>query len=51
MDAESVRQTLKFFDLTTKNSIMMKLITIMYPRKTVNQNLLEPQIQFIGLIS
>ena len=50
MDAESVRKTLKFFDLTTKNSILMKLITIMYPRKTVNQNLLEPKIQFIGLI-
>ena len=50
MGAESVRKTLKFFDLTTKNSILMKLITIMYPRKTVNQNLLEPKIQFIGLI-
>ena len=39
MDAESVRKTLKTFNLTTSNAIMMKLITIMYLHKSVNRKL------------
>ena len=37
MDAESVRKTLKTFNLTSKNAILMKLTTIMYLLENVNQ--------------
>ena len=30
MDAESVRKTLKIYNLTTKNAILTKLTAIMY---------------------
>ena len=33
MDAESVPKTLKVFNLTTANAILMKLTTIMYLHK------------------
>ena len=35
--AESVRKTLKFFNLTAKNAILMKLTTIMYLHESVNR--------------
>ena len=35
MDAESVRKTLKTFNLTTTNDILMKLTTIMYLYESV----------------
>ena len=37
MDAESGRKTLKTFNLTTTNAIIMKLTTIMYLHESVNQ--------------
>ena len=37
MDAELVRKTLKTFNLTTTNAILMKLITIMYLQNSVNR--------------
>ena len=36
-DAELVRKNLKIFNLTTTNTIMMKLTKIMYLHKSVNQ--------------
>ena len=36
MDAESVRKTLKIYNLTTANAIFMKLTTIMYLSDTFN---------------
>ena len=37
MDAELVRKTLKIFNLTTTNTILMKLTTIMYLHESVNR--------------
>ena len=38
MDAESVRKTLKTFNLTTTNAILMKLSTIiMYLHESINR--------------
>ena len=37
VDAESVCKTLKIFNLTTANAILMKLTTIMYLRESVNR--------------
>ena len=37
MDAKSVRKTLKTFDLTTTNAILMKLTTIVYHYKSVKR--------------
>ena len=37
MDAESVRKTLKTFNSTTTNAILMKLTTIVHLHKSVNQ--------------
>ena len=37
MDAESVRKTLKTFNLTTTNAILMKRTAIMYPHESVNR--------------
>ena len=37
MGAETVRKTLKTFNLTTTNAILMKLTTIMYLHESVNQ--------------
>ena len=37
MDTELVRKTLKTFNLTTTNAILMKLTTIMYLRESVNR--------------
>ena len=36
MDAELVRKTLKTFNLTTTNDILMKLITIIYLHESIN---------------
>ena len=41
MDAESVRQILKVFNLTTINAILMKLTTIMYHHESVNEKSLR----------
>ena len=41
MDAKSVRKTLKTFNLTTTNAILMKLTTIMYLHESVNWKLLR----------
>ena len=41
MDAETVRKTLKTFNLTTTNAILMKLTTIMYLHESVNQKPLK----------
>ena len=38
MDAELVRKTLKLFNLTNTNAILMKPTTITYFYKSVNQN-------------
>ena len=40
VDAESVLKTLKVFDLTNTNSILMKLTTIMYLHERVNRKAL-----------
>ena len=40
MDAESVRSSLKKFNLITKNAILMKLTMIMYLHESVNQKAL-----------
>ena len=37
MDAESVRKTLKTFNLTTTNAFLMKLTKIMYLHESVNR--------------
>ena len=37
MDAESIRKTLKTFDSTTTNAILMKLTTIIYLQMSVNR--------------
>ena len=37
MNAESVRKTLKTFNLATTNAILMKLTTIMYLHESVNR--------------
>ena len=37
MNAESVRKTLKTFNFTTTNAILMKLTTITYLHESVNQ--------------
>ena len=37
MDAESVRKTLKTFNLIIRNAIVMKLTTIMYVHESVNR--------------
>ena len=37
MDTESLRKTLKIFNLTSTNAILMKLTTIMYFHKSVNR--------------
>ena len=37
MDGESVRKTLKTFNLTNHNAILMKLTTIMYLHESVNR--------------
>ena len=42
MDAESTRKTLKTFDLTTTNAILMKLTTIIYLYGSVNRKPLKP---------
>ena len=41
LDAESVRKTLKIFNLTTTNAILTKLTTIMYLHENVNRNALR----------
>ena len=46
MDAESIRKTLKTFNLTTTTAILMKFTAIMYLDESVNRKLLEPEIQF-----
>ena len=41
VDAKSVRQTLKIFNLTTTNAILVKLTTIMYLHESVNRKTLR----------
>ena len=41
VDAKSVRQTLKIFNLTTTNAILVKLTTIMYLHESVNRKALR----------
>ena len=41
MDTESVGKTLKTFNLTTTNTILMKLTTIMYLHDSVNRKPLQ----------
>ena len=50
MDAESVRKTLKTFNLTIPNAILMKCTTIMYLHESVNEKP-QPEIQFFGVMS
>ena len=45
MDAESIRKTLKIFNLTTKTATLMKFTAIMYLDESVNRKLLEREIQ------
>ena len=49
-DAEWYAKLWTFFNLTTQNAILMKLITVMYLHESVNRKLLEPEIHFFGLI-
>ena len=49
MDAESVRKTLKNFNLTTTNAIPMKLTTIMYLHESVNRKPLGAKISVFRL--
>ena len=49
MDAESVRKTLEFFNLTTTNAILMKLTTIMYLHESVNQKALRVRVRIFCL--
>ena len=51
MDAESVRKTLKIYNLTTANVTLMKPTTIIYLHVSVNPNQKEPEISFFDLIS
>ena len=44
-------KTLKIFNSTTTNAILMKLTSIIYLQECVKQKLLEPEIQLFGLIS
>ena len=44
-------KTLKNFNSTTTNAILVKLTTIIYLHESVKQKLLEPEIQLFGLIS
>ena len=44
MDAESTRKTLKTFDLTTANAILMKLTTIIYLYEHVNRKPLRNSV-------
>ena len=46
MDVESVRKILEIVNLTTRNAILMKLITIMYLHEGVNRKALKPEIFF-----
>ena len=41
LDAESVRKTLKIFNLTTAKALRMKLTTIMYLHESVNRKALR----------
>ena len=41
MDAKSLRKTLKLFNLTTTNSVLMKLTTIIYLHESVNRKRLR----------
>ena len=44
--AASVRKTLKIFDLTTTNAILMKLALITYLNESVNRKTLRARINF-----
>ena len=50
VDAESVRKTLEIFKLTTANSILMKLTTIMYLHESVNGKAFRARNSFFGLV-
>ena len=46
MDDESIRKTLKTFNLTTTNAILMKLITIVYLDKNAKRKPLRSRYSF-----
>ena len=49
VDAKSVRKTLEIFNLTTKNSIQMKLTTIIYLHESVNRKAIRVKNSFFWL--
>ena len=49
VDAKSVRKTLEIFNLTTKNSVQMKLTTIMYLHESVNRKAIRVKNSFFWL--
>ena len=49
MDTESVRKMLENFNLTTTNTILMKLTTIMYLHESVNRKALRIRNLFFRL--
>ena len=46
VDAESVHETLEVFNLTTANTVPMKLTTIMFLHESVNQKALRVRKSF-----
>ena len=51
MDAESLRKTLKTFNLTTANAIIMNLPRLCIFMRVQIENLLEPEIQSFVVMS
>ena len=51
MDAESVRKTLKTFNLTISNTILTKLTMIMYLHKRLNRKSLRNKNSILGVMS
>ena len=51
MDAKSVRKTLKSFNLTTSNAVMMKLTTVMYLHESVKRKPLRAKNSIFGVMS
>ena len=47
VDAKSVRKTLEVFNLTTANTVLMKLTTIMFLHQSINQKALRVRNSFL----
>ena len=47
VDAKSVRKTLEVFNLTTANTVLMKLTTIMFLHESINQKALRVRNSFL----